>query len=256
VSAPEHHWLVRLLRVPAEPEPPLGSPLSLRVVRASDDFVRYRRATWIAGHAVVALIFGVVPLLLLVGGALAALADGDTSGWLVALLLGCAALLALGWLALFAIGLKLIALDRDWRFYMLTDRSLRIREGLLHVREITLTYANVQNVSVSQGPLERLFKIASLKVQTAGGGGGASQHQPGAVGGHHAELRGLADAEALRDEIIARVRAARAGAGGVGGLAPRRDTVAPASNAALSPATLAALRKVAAAAAALRAALS
>jgi membrane protein YdbS with pleckstrin-like domain len=60
-----------------------------------------------------------------------------------------------------------IRLDYEFRWYKTTHRSLRIREGVWLVREMTMTYANIQDISVSQGPLQRLFGIADLpKVPT------------------------------------------------------------------------------------------
>ena len=44
-----------------------------------------------------------------------------------------------------------LRLDYEKRWYIVTDRSLRIREGVLNVREMTVMFANIQNVSVMQG---------------------------------------------------------------------------------------------------------
>ena len=51
-----------------------------------------------------------------------------------------------------------------------------------YVLETTITFENIQNVTVQQGPLQRLFGIADVRVDTAGGGGGGphSQHGGGA----------------------------------------------------------------------------
>jgi uncharacterized membrane protein YdbT with pleckstrin-like domain len=101
-----------------------------------------------------------------------------------------------------AFGFVVIRLDYELRTYLITDRSLRVREGALHVRELTLSYVNVQNVTLEQGPLERLFGFANVVVETAGGGG---QVQQAGSTGHRAVLRGLTDAEAVRDLIRARL---------------------------------------------------
>lgn len=109
-----------------------------------------------------------------------------------------------GWLVSLPVGYALARLDYEQRWYVLTDRSLRIREGVVIVKDMTLTFANVQNVAVEQGPLQRAFGIADLRVQTAGGGGG---DQPGGEPSMHTGfLRGLADAAALRERIMARLR--------------------------------------------------
>jgi uncharacterized membrane protein YdbT with pleckstrin-like domain len=58
----------------------------------------------------------------------------------------------------------------DTTWYVFTDRSLRIRRGIWVIHETTITFENVQNVAVAQGPVQRYFGIADVIVQTAGGG--------------------------------------------------------------------------------------
>ena len=88
--------------------------------------------------------------------------------------------------------------------YMITDTSLRIREGLIVVRERTMTFANIQNLSICQGPLQRLLGIADLKVRTAGGGGGQGQGQgqaekTGSANMHLGYFRGVDNAAEIRE---------------------------------------------------------
>src|SRR5690606_27352307 len=61
-------------------------------------------------------------------------------------------------------------LDYEMRWYMVTDRSLRIRHGVWKISESTMSFANLQQVSVTQGPLQRLLGLANVNVQSAGGG--------------------------------------------------------------------------------------
>ncbi len=101
-----------------------------------------------------------------------------------------------------------LQLRYDTTWYVMSDRSLRLRHGVMTIREMTFTFENVQNVSVSQGPLQRYFGIASVVVQTAGGGSGAG-HSASAGTGHVGTLEGIADAEAMRDTILDRVKSSR-----------------------------------------------
>ena len=48
----------------------------------------------------------------------------------------------------------LVRLDYELRWYIVTDRSLRIREGVTSLRESTMTFANIQHIAVRQGPLQ------------------------------------------------------------------------------------------------------
>lgn len=103
----------------------------------------------------------------------------------------------------------------DTTWYVLTNRSLRIRRGVMVIREMTITFENVQNVSVSQGPLERYFGIANVVVETAGGGVVASQNQ-GAQRNplHRGLIAGIDNAWEVRKLIMSRL--GRSGTAGLG----------------------------------------
>jgi hypothetical protein len=81
---------------------------------------------------------------------------------------------------------------------------------------MTMTFANIQNISVAQGPLQRLFGIADLKVDSAGGGGGGALQAKGDIFGqtsrfnmHTAFFRGVDNAEEIKALMLARQRGAR-----------------------------------------------
>lgn len=93
----------------------------------------------------------------------------------------------------------------DTTWYVLSDRSLRIRRGIWVIQETTITFENVQNVLVSQGPLQRMFGIADVVVKTAGGAGHGVA-EGGAVASHVGLLEGLANAPAVRDLILRQLR--------------------------------------------------
>ncbi len=92
-----------------------------------------------------------------------------------------------------------IHLRYDSTWYVLSDRSMRIRRGIWIIHETTITYDNIQNVSVSQGPLQRYFGISDVKVETAGGGGGTPGH---GGAGHQGLLEGVDCAAELRELIM------------------------------------------------------
>jgi uncharacterized membrane protein YdbT with pleckstrin-like domain len=101
--------------------------------------------------------------------------------------------------------LAVIRLKYEKRWYIITDRSLRVREGVIGVQEMTITFANIQNISISQGPVQRLLAIADLRVETAGGGG-SSQQQHGAPNLHTAWFRGIDNATEVRELMQQRLR--------------------------------------------------
>lgn len=192
---------LRFLRVPPEPEPPPGSPPC--VFRAAPNFFKYRIVGW------------AITQLLALGGLLWAiffvrwaaetrmprffvwlLQAGEVFGWLA-----FAFEIVLGWM--------FVRLDFEVRWYMLSDRAIRIREGISTVREKTIALANVQNIAIRQGPLQRWLGIADVEVKTAGGGSASMEMQSkqrGAEPMHVAYFRGVANAEEIRDLVREGVR--------------------------------------------------
>ena len=212
--------LLRFLKVPPEPHAPAGSPGSVRVFRAGRNYYRYRLALWgirQAGAVAGAVFFLVAADRMLdeaSAKATAGLAHKPKAARALKLVergrvylpaIEVAALVGL--LAQMPFTFAAVRLDYEMRWYVTTDRSLRIREGLASVREMTLTFGNVQNVSVRQGPLQRLLGLADVVVETAGGGGSRSSnaHEQG-PSLHEGVLRGVNGAEAVRDLILERLR--------------------------------------------------
>jgi len=104
-----------------------------------------------------------------------------------------------------------IHLRYDSTWYVLSDRSLRIRRGIWTIHETTITFENVQDVKIHQGPIQRYYGIADVIVETAGGGGSGKQGKKDlAVPSHTGLIEGVEDAARIRDLIMARVRQSRA----------------------------------------------
>jgi len=230
--------LLRLLRTPTEPpEPPAGSHDSVVVMRASPRFLKYRLVLLAIGFSSSLLVF--------LAFAIAAAATGETSGLVLSVLLLPVTVIAgiVGYLA--------IRIDYALRFYVLTDRSLRVRHGAFTVRELTLTYANVQNLSLHQGPIQRWLGISDRRIDTAGGGGGAHEGKKGQGSAHGAVIAGVENAREIREQIRALMRRH----GGDSGLGDPDDVHRGKRAAQLDTEALAALREVAAEARALRVAV-
>jgi len=198
--------LLWLLKVPPEPHDPMGDVQSLRVFRAAPGYLRYITLGWLISQ--LALLAG--GLIVFVSLLFASATSGPFS--ILVIVLGLVALLAfVGQAALTYFSLRL---NYEMRWYKVTDRSLRIRAGVWNVHEMTMTFANVQNISITQGPLERLFGISDVRVETAGGGHGGPHGTGEGFGAnlHTAVFRGVDDAEKIRDLMLARLRRVR-GAG-------------------------------------------
>jgi membrane protein YdbS with pleckstrin-like domain len=134
------------------------------------------------------------------------------------------------------IGYIAIHLRYDTTWYVFTDRSMRLRRGIWIIRESTITFENVQNVKVTQGPLQRFFGIANVVVETAGGGGAHGEHGTGLS--HAGLIEGVAEAAQIRDAILTRVQTNQ-----TAGLGDEGDETAE-RHLAWSPQHLAVLREI------------
>ena len=189
--------ILNWLRVPPEPASPDGSAGSVRVFRAGKNYYRWRVLMWAATQAMV-----VLGLLITVAGVQSATRRLPPVARTLAV-----AMEALGIAAVVA-GLPftfyLQRLNYRMRWYIVTDRSLRIRSGIWSVEELTMTFANIQDLAVASGPLQGLLGLADIEVRSAGGGGGG-KHE-GMSNKHAARFEGVEHAEALRDLIVERLR--------------------------------------------------
>ena len=225
------HGLVRWFRVPGGPPTlPVRPGERLERFKPAEAFLRYLLLFFWIGLVVIDLVFLVIWL-----------ASFAVSVWL--------------WLALLPVFLVVailpdvvvyvaIHLRYDTTWYVLSDRSLRIRRGIWTITETTITFENVQDVKIDQGPIQRVYGISDVIVQTAGGGGGSSEHGTRATT-HVGRIEGVADAARIRDLIMNRVRRSRtAGLGDEHDPTPARPATHPAR---WTPSHLEALREIRAA---------
>ena len=82
------------------------------------------------------------------------------------------------------------------RGYSLAGERLRVVRGVIFRSDTVVPFGRVQHIDVGQGPLERVFHLATLTVHTAGTHN-ASVALPGLSHG---------DAVAMREEIRAAIR--------------------------------------------------
>ena len=194
--------LLVLLRTPAAPHLPPGEEATSTVFRADAAYYRLRLWAWILRQGVAAL--GLVVGLLV----LHALLSHPAPPRAAALVRQAPSLFVA--LETFAVLRFLVQLPFP-QAYVLTERCVRIQEGIWNFREQTFTLANIQNLDVRQGPLQRLFGISDLVLRTAGGGE-ASREQPGQPPSlHEGSLKGLGDAAGVRNHILAQMKRYRDG---------------------------------------------
>lgn len=97
--------------------------------------------------------------------------------------------------------------------YVVDAEGITMRWGLLFRREISLTYARIQDIHLSSNVVERWLGLARIQVQTASGSAAAEM-----------TIEGLKEFEAIRDFLYTRMRGARESPGrradGEGALMP------------------------------------
>jgi putative membrane protein len=76
--------------------------------------------------------------------------------------------------------------------------GMTARWGILFRREISLTYARIQDIHLVSNLVERWFGLGRVEIQTASGQSGAEL-----------TIEGLPDFEVIRDQLYARMRGAR-----------------------------------------------
>lgn len=130
-----------------------------------------------------------------------------TANWLIPFFVFLEYLAVATFAVQFPFTYALVRIEFDQHWYMVTDRSLRIRTGVLSLSESTMSFANLQQVEVKQGPLQRLLSLADVRVQSAGGGHSSGDHESEAL--HVGVFRSVDNAEDIRDLMLARLRAFR-----------------------------------------------
>jgi len=82
--------------------------------------------------------------------------------------------------------------------YRFDEQGVTMRWGVLFRREITLTYARIQDIHLVSNVVERWLGLGRVQIQTASGQSGAEM-----------TIEGLSDFESVRDELYRRMRGAR-----------------------------------------------
>ena len=189
-----HKNILHLMKVPAEPQPPDGSAGSARVFRSGRNYYRWRLALWFSANLGILVLLAAVLLALV-----RPIKAGPPSSRYIAEALVALLATAFPMSAFFTFLQQ--RMNYELRWYVVTDRCLRVRSGILNVHEITTTFANIQEVRLSSGPLQKVLGLADVEVHSAGGGSGK-----GSSDSHVARFEGVDNAPEIRDFILVRLR--------------------------------------------------
>ena len=184
-----------LMKVPGEPQPPEGSANSVKIFRSGRNYYRWRVLVWIAANCLTLVLLAIFLFIDFQATRRAPPPGRAAGGVLSVLLVG-------GFLASLLFTFVQQHLNFELRWYVVTDRCLRVRSGILNVHEITTTFANIQEVRLSSGPLQKFLGLADVEVHSAGGGGG----KKGSDSGHVAAFEGVDNAPEIRDFLLERLR--------------------------------------------------
>jgi membrane protein YdbS with pleckstrin-like domain len=154
----------------------------MNVLRPESDLMKYWRWHW-----AVWTIVSCVPFLIL------ALGLPSPANWILG-----------GICALFVIISLLtrayLPLYFDTLTYTIEEDLVMGTRGVFFKKRVTVPFRKITNIDISQGPVQRLFGLGTIHVQTAGAAGAQAVV---------AELRieGMKNFDALRDEILRLLRA-------------------------------------------------
>lgn len=84
--------------------------------------------------------------------------------------------------------------------YDIDDEGITMRWGILFRREISLTYARIQDIRLTSNVVERWLGLARIQLQTASGSSSAEM-----------TIEGVPDVDGMRDFLYARMRGAADG---------------------------------------------
>ncbi len=84
--------------------------------------------------------------------------------------------------------------------YDIGDDAIQGRKGVFWKKFATIPYHKITNVDITQGPLQRSYRVATIHCQTAGAGG-----QQGAAA--ELKMEGMGDLDGLKKAIMERVLA-------------------------------------------------
>lgn len=151
--------------------------------------VEWRRVSpkYVVVDVVGTLVFGII---VVVATSMPALISGNSLLWLI----------PAAFAVIFLVNLILVPPRVRAIGYQLREDDLLFRKGLMFQRFVSVPYGRMQLVDINRGPLDRAVGLSELKFVTAAAATGVT-------------IPGLpeADAEELRDQLVALAESRRAG---------------------------------------------
>lgn len=104
----------------------------------------------------------------------------------------------IGWLIVMLLILLWIPAFYSSLEYTIKNESVKAKMGVFWKKRVTIPFTKITNIDITQGPLERVFDIGKIHIQTAGAG---------VAEGGKAELKfvGIRDLDGVKDTIMDRI---------------------------------------------------
>jgi hypothetical protein len=155
--SPIELWIQDVLRLPPHPQPPEGSPESTHVLHAGRNYYKLCLIVWFLSHFLV--LTALLSLTSIASKAIPTMPEWAAISVRVLESLVFVAFTVSAVLTFFSHRLNYVL-----RWYMVTDRSLRIRSGVFNMQELSMTFSNIQCSPRVEDPREAKATSAVLKV--------------------------------------------------------------------------------------------
>ncbi len=145
-------WVQAVLRVPPCPEAPEGSPESVQVFHPGRNYYTLCLLVWFFTHFLA--LAGLNAAHVFISSEFPRMPPWARNAVRITEWVAAFAFVASAAFNSFCAG----CLNYYLRWYIITDRSLRIRTGVLNIQELTMTFSNIQEIRVSAGPIQNFLE--------------------------------------------------------------------------------------------------
>jgi uncharacterized protein len=116
------------------------------------------------GYLKVSILSSILFFLIFVAGAIAIIEFSEIEDKVISYLISLSSIVVL-----FSLNFIITVLGFKKKQYALRQRDIVYTKGLIWSVRTTVPFNRIQHAELKQGPIERIFKLNSLKIYTAGG---------------------------------------------------------------------------------------
>ncbi|MHA1236970.1 MAG: PH domain-containing protein [Candidatus Hodarchaeales archaeon] len=175
--------------------PPPGKP---RIIRPSKNFLYKNYFLFIltAILFIIAMLAFVLLLSIFIGGSRGPVVEQQLNDLFLLMFVGFTVLWGIAFV-IYAIGLRIYVSRMK---FIVHGTEIVVIKGLINFTEKHVPYRTVTNISMRSGPFDRLFKIGTIEIQTAGGSAPSLDQTA------EEKLEGITIYREVRDYILTQLR--------------------------------------------------